>query len=56
MHSSAEMALETVEVEWPVDGVALARLNRPDRMNAMTNTMFSELETLARTLNNDDDV
>ena len=34
----------------------MATLNRPDRYNAMTVTMFAELEQLAFTLGEDDDV
>jgi len=44
------MAIETMTtmtVEQPVDGVLVVTLNRPDRLNAMTNQMFDELEQLA---------
>src|SRR3954469_15789755 len=45
------MAIETMTtmtVEEPVDGVLVVTLNRPDRLNAMTNEMFDELEQLAQ--------
>jgi enoyl-CoA hydratase/carnithine racemase len=54
--SSAELDLETIRVEWPHNGIVLATLNRPDRYNAMTVTMFRELERLARTMDDDDEV
>jgi enoyl-CoA hydratase/carnithine racemase len=44
------MAIETMTtmtLEQPVEGVLVATLNRPDRLNAMTNAMFDELEQLA---------
>jgi enoyl-CoA hydratase/carnithine racemase len=47
---------ETLLIEEPLPGVALVKLNRPDRYNAMTNTMFRELEKLALELNDDDDL
>jgi len=47
---------ETIRLEWPRHDIAIAKLNRPERLNAMTNVMFAELETLARTLDADDDV
>jgi enoyl-CoA hydratase/carnithine racemase len=37
---------QTLEVEEVDPGVLLVALNRPDRFNAMTNTMFDELERL----------
>jgi enoyl-CoA hydratase/carnithine racemase len=45
------MAIETMTtmtIEQPVDGVLVVTLNRPDRLNAMTNQMFDELEQLAQ--------
>src|SRR4051795_1648572 len=39
--------MTTMTVEMPVDGVLTVTLNRPDRLNAMTNQMFDELEQLA---------
>jgi enoyl-CoA hydratase/carnithine racemase len=44
------MATETVTtmtLEQPLDGVLVATLNRADRLNAMTDQMFAELEQLA---------
>jgi enoyl-CoA hydratase/carnithine racemase len=43
----ATETLTTMTVEQPVDGVLVVTLNRPDRLNAMTNQMFDELEQLA---------
>ena len=40
----------TIRVEHPASGVVLATLNRPERRNAMTVTMFAELADLAREL------
>lgn len=45
---------ETLLVEEIKPGVVLVTLNRPDRYNAMTNTMFIELERLAWGLENED--
>ncbi|MCW2786631.1 MAG: enoyl-CoA hydratase/carnithine racemase, partial [Marmoricola sp.] len=42
--------VSTVLVEELRPGIFLASLNRPDRANAMTNTMFAELEDVARSL------
>jgi enoyl-CoA hydratase/carnithine racemase len=47
---------QTLTVTSPTDGVALVTLNRPDRLNAMTVTMFAELESVARALGIDRDV
>jgi enoyl-CoA hydratase/carnithine racemase len=38
---------ETLTLEQPADGVLVATLDRPDRLNAMTDTMFAEFERLA---------
>ncbi|WP_067650417.1 enoyl-CoA hydratase/isomerase family protein [Nocardia harenae] len=38
---------ETLRAEEVAPGIVVATLNRPDRYNAMTNTMFVELERLA---------
>jgi enoyl-CoA hydratase/carnithine racemase len=43
----ATETLTTMTLEQPVEGVLVATLNRPDRLNAMTNEMFDELEQLA---------
>jgi enoyl-CoA hydratase/carnithine racemase len=45
------MAIETMTtmtLEQPVDGVLVVTLNRPDRLNAMTNQMFDELDQLVQ--------
>src|ERR1700760_3389892 len=47
---------ETLLVESPLDGVVQVTLNRPDRFNAMTVTMFDELESVARAIGDDRDV
>jgi enoyl-CoA hydratase/carnithine racemase len=51
-----ELILETIRLERPRPGIAVATLNRPERMNAMTNTMFREFEELAFHLNLEDDL
>jgi enoyl-CoA hydratase/carnithine racemase len=43
-------ALETLRLDRPRDGVAVLSLARPDRLNAMTDRMFGELETVALAL------
>ena len=40
-----ERRYETLLLESPADGVVQVTLNRPDRLNAMTVTMFDELES-----------
>lgn len=45
---------ETILLDRPVEGVVIATLNRPERLNAQTNTMFRELEELAWALDDDD--
>ena len=49
----AGLDLSTITVEQPSPGVVVATLNRPERYNAMNNTMFAELERMALTLNAD---
>jgi enoyl-CoA hydratase/carnithine racemase len=44
---------QTLSLTSPADGVAMITLNRPDRLNAMTVTMFAELEAVARELADD---
>jgi enoyl-CoA hydratase/carnithine racemase len=45
--NSEELKLDTIRLDWVADGVGVATLNRPDRLNAMTMGMFAELEELA---------
>jgi enoyl-CoA hydratase/carnithine racemase len=47
---------QTLTVTQPAESVALITLNRPDRLNAMTVTMFAELEATARAIGDDHDV
>jgi enoyl-CoA hydratase/carnithine racemase len=51
-----EQRYETLLLESPADGVVQVTLNRPDRFNAMTVTMFDELEAVARAIGDDRDV
>jgi enoyl-CoA hydratase/carnithine racemase len=46
---------ETMAVEEVKPGIVVVTLDRPDRYNAMTNTMFLELERLAWGLETEDD-
>lgn len=48
--------LEHIEIRDSGDGVALAILSRPDKMNALTFGMFDEILELARWLDRDDGV
>lgn len=48
--------LETLLLDRPVEGVVVVTLNRPERLNAQTNTMFRELEQLSWALNDEDDL
>jgi len=45
--NSEEPELETIRLDWAAEGVAVATLDRPDRLNAMTMGMFADLEELA---------
>ena len=56
MHRDDLADLETIRVSWPTEQIAIATLSRPDHANAMTETMFRELERLADTLDDDDTV
>ncbi|WP_264916535.1 enoyl-CoA hydratase/isomerase family protein, partial [Mycobacterium kiyosense] len=47
---------ETLLLEQPAAGVVQVTLNRPDRYNAMTVTMFDEMESIARAISDDRDV
>jgi enoyl-CoA hydratase/carnithine racemase len=51
-----DRAYETLRLDRPADGVLVVTLNRPDRMNAMTSTMFRELQELAAGLTEDREV
>ena len=51
-----EQRFQTLLLKSPADGVVLVTLNRPDRFNAMTVTMFDELESVARAMDDDRDV
>lgn len=53
---SLEQIYETFTLDERGPGVVVLTLNRPDRYNAMTDTMFRELESAARELNDDDDL
>jgi enoyl-CoA hydratase/carnithine racemase len=46
----------TFRLERAREGLAVLTLNRPDRLNAMTATMFHELETWMRVLDRDPDL
>jgi len=52
---SLDKAYETLMLEKPSPGVVVVTLNRPERFNAMTNTMFGELEDIALALSGEDD-
>jgi enoyl-CoA hydratase/carnithine racemase len=52
---SLDKTYETLILEQPSPGVVVVTLNRPERSNAMTNTMFCELEDMALALNGEDD-
>jgi enoyl-CoA hydratase/carnithine racemase len=51
-----EREYETLLTEQVSPGVLVVTLNRPDRYNAMTNTMFHELERVARDIDDEDDL
>lgn len=50
------LEFETILIDRPAEGVVVATLNRPERLNAQTDTMFREFERLARGLNDEDDL
>jgi len=41
---------ETINIEWPHEAVAVVTLDRPERLNAMSPTMFDELMAACTTL------
>jgi|SoiMethySBSTD1v2_1073268.scaffolds.fasta_scaffold248094_2 enoyl-CoA hydratase len=47
---------ETIAIDKRADGIALATLNRPDRLNAVNGTMHNELSRLTRDADADGDV
>lgn len=49
-------ALTTLAIDRPTAGVAVLRLDRPDRLNAQTPTMFAEFGLAARMLADDESV
>lgn len=51
---SLDTAYESLVLREPAPGVVLVALNRPDRSNAMTRTMFDELERMALALSDED--
>jgi len=50
---SLDTDYETLALDEATPGVVVVTLNRPDRYNAMTNTMFDELERLALALDHE---
>ena len=52
---SLAAAYETLLLDQPTPGVVVVTMNRPERYNAMTNTMFGELEDMALAFNAEDD-
>jgi enoyl-CoA hydratase/carnithine racemase len=53
---TTEINLDTVRLDWSQPEIAVATLDRPDRLNAMTVAMFHDLEALADALDADDGV
>lgn len=53
---SLDRTYETLLLEEVVPGIVVVTLNRPERYNAMTNTMFDELERMAIDLGQEDDL
>jgi enoyl-CoA hydratase/carnithine racemase len=51
-----EQRYQTLLLESPAVGIVQMTLNRPDRLNAMTVTMFDELESVARAIGDDRDI
>jgi enoyl-CoA hydratase/carnithine racemase len=52
---SLDKAYDTLILEQLSPGVVVVALNRPERSNAMTDSMFGELEDVALALNEEDD-
>ncbi|MFG2936935.1 enoyl-CoA hydratase/isomerase family protein [Streptomyces sp. NPDC048282] len=52
---SLDTPYDTLRLTEPAPGVVVVTLNRPDRLNAMTTTMFDELEAMATALDDEDD-
>ena len=50
---SLDTRYETLALDEATPGVVVVTLNRPDRYNAMTNTMFEELEQVALALDHE---
>lgn len=53
---SLDRSYETLLLDERTPGVVVVTLNRPDRYNAMTNTMFEEMERVALDLDQEDDL
>lgn len=53
---SLDREYETLTLQQVSPGVVVMTLNRPERYNAMTNTMFAELELVARELDRADEL
>jgi enoyl-CoA hydratase/carnithine racemase len=51
-----DIPYQTVDLAERAPGVVVVTLNRPDRYNAMTATMFDELESSATALDDEDDL
>ncbi len=47
---------QAIQIDKRANGVVVATLNRPDRLNAVNGTMHTELANIARDADNDDDV
>ncbi|WP_254763510.1 3-hydroxyacyl-CoA dehydrogenase/enoyl-CoA hydratase family protein [Natrinema marinum] len=54
--ASDEIDFETVRIEYPGDMVGHIVLDRPHRMNTISDTLLEELSTAIETLEDDDDV
>jgi enoyl-CoA hydratase/carnithine racemase len=51
-----DISYQTLDLGMPAAGIIVVTLNRPDRYNAMTATMFDELERAAIALDDEDDL